>query len=545
MINDVDDKYLRYARDVVSGRLVCCEYVRKAAQRYLDFFEKYEFRTDAVDKVVNFISHLKHYSGKFAGQNFKLQDYQFFIVCAIFGFYKSDGSRLTRYVYVELARKSGKTALMSAILLYMLAADGERAAEVLLLASSAKQAQIAFKMCSNFLLSIDKKSKYFKRYRDSIKFDKTQSFIQVLASDASRLDGSSPSCFLIDECHESLTTSELFDVMVSGQGARQNPLGILITTAGFSKDTFCYQYRSMCVDILSGCKESDNIFSLIYTLDSESDYSNDDMWIKANPSLGVTTSKEYLCEQVQNAKNNPLLLNGVKTKNFNVWCDVASVWIERDLLLKHSQKIDFTDEKFREMFAYVGVDLAEVSDLTAVSWMIPVDGIFYFYTKYYFPIGKLENDLNKENFKQWAKDGYLVLTAGDVTDYDYILNDVMQMNQHIYYNTIAYDAYNAAEFTLKAQSQGLPMKAFSQSLWHFNIPTKTFERLLRSDRVIIDYNPITLWCFENAALKSDWNQNVKPVKSGARQFKIDGCISIIEALGAWIETPQYDELITT
>lgn len=545
MLNeDVDVKYKRYALDVVAGKIVACKYVKQACQRYLDFFQKYEFRAAAVDKVVNFISHLKHYSGKFAGQFFRLQDYQFFIVCAIFGFYKSDNTRLVRYVYVELARKSGKTALMSAILLYMLAADNEQAAEIQLIANSAKQAQICFKMCSNFLQSIDTKSKYFKRYRDSIKFDKTKSSIQVVASDASRLDGSNLHAFLLDEAHE-MKTPELWNVCISSQGMRTQPLGIIITTAGFNKNGFCYNYRATCLDILSGVKQQDNQFCAIYTLDKETEFDDEKCWVKANPSLDITISRDYLREQVQNAKNNSTLETGVKTKNFNLWCSTSQTWIERELLLKHSEKFELSDEKFSGLYSFGGLDLAEVSDLTAVSWMLPLDNKFYFKTKYYYPIGKLENDLNKELYKEWHRDGFLTLTTGDVTDYDFILNDLVDANKHIYYNSICYDPYNAAELTFNAQNLGIPMQSYSQSLWHFNIPTKSFERLLKIGKIVIDYNPITLWCFENVALKSDWNSNVKPVKGGAHNLKIDGVISMIEALGGFIETPQYDELITT
>lgn len=545
MNENVDIKYKQYALDVVNKKIVACTYVRQACQRYLDFFDKYEFRTDKVDKVVKFISKLEHFTGQFNRQKFVLLPYQYWIVCAIFGFYRPDGRRLTRYVYIELARKSGKTSLVAAIQLYMMCADGENNAEVHLLANSAKQASICFKMCSEYLGSIDKKNKYFKRYRDSILFDKAKSSIKVLAAEANLLDGSNAHSYVLDEAHE-MKDDSLWAVELSGQGMRLNPLAMIITTAGFSKDGFCYQYRSTCVDILSGSKEQDNQFCAIYTQDSETEWDKPEMWIKSNPSLDVTVQKDYLEEQVTNAKNNPQLEPKIKTKNFNMWLDVAQTWIPRETLLKYSEKIDFMEPKWKDQYAYVGLDLAEVSDLTAATWMIPLDSKFYFYTKYYYPEGKLQSDINCDMYKQWIKDGYMTLTPGEVTDYDYILNDLLHYNTNILYSKICYDPYNAVELTNAAQNtHGLPMTSFSQSLWHFNIPTKNFERLLKLGRCVIDYNPVTLWCFANVVLKEDFNANVKPVKGSGRSFKIDGTISMVEALGGWIETPFYDEYIVT
>ena len=188
-MEDEARKYKDYAEAVISGEVVACKYIVLACKRFLSWFDKYDFRVDKVDRVVNFISKLKHSTGEHNGKNFILQPYQVFIIANIFGFYhKETDERVVKYVYCELARKSGKTALAAAICLYMLVADGENGSEVELVANSAKQAKICFQMCSNYLQSIDKKGKYFKRYRDSIKFDYTKSLLQVLSSDAVRND---------------------------------------------------------------------------------------------------------------------------------------------------------------------------------------------------------------------------------------------------------------------------------------------------------------------------------------------------------------------
>lgn len=540
MYKDYDEKYYKYAIDVLEGRITANNYVKLACQRYLDFFDKYDFRTDKVDKVVNFISKLRHYTGAHNGKPFILLPYQEWIIYNIFGFYhKGTDRRVTNYVYVELARKNGKTALMAAICLYMLIADGENGSEVELVANSAKQAKIAFTMCSSFLQSIDRKGKYFKRYRDSIKFDTTKSLLQILSSDASGNDGYNSYCFILDECHEQ-PDSRLWDVMCSSQGMRENPLALIITTAGFNKFGFCYNYRQTCINILNNTIEDDSQFAAIYTIDEGDDWSDSNVWLKANPSLGITVLPSYLEQQVKKAKNNTSLEVGIRTKNFNQWVSSQDIWLSNDLLLQQTKEIKLED--FKDSIGYVGIDLASVSDLTALSVMIPIDDKFYFKNYYYLPHTCLYDNSNSELYKEWKRKGYLTITNGNVCDYDYILTDLLKANKEIFINKVGYDSYNATQFAINATEQSLPLEPFSQALWSFNRPTKEFERLIKQGKIIIDNNEITRWCFSNVTLKYDHNENVKPVKQEAQQ-KIDGVIAMLEALGMYLTVPHYDNSI--
>ena len=199
-------------------------------------------------------------------------------------------------------------------------------------------------------------------------------------------------------------------------------------------------------------------------------------------------------------------------------------------------------EDFKGLNAYIGVDLAAVSDLTAISYLIPKEDKLYFITKYYLPQSALSNNSNAEIYKEWWRNGYLNITDGNVTDYDYILRDILKANRMIYINKIGYDSYNATQWAIDATTEGLPLEPFSQALWNFNKPTKELERLIKSGKVVIDNNPITRWCFSNVTLKSDHNDNVKPIKLQDMQ-KIDGVIAIIEALGTYLDTPQYNNTI--
>lgn len=536
------EKYKVYANAVQEGKIVACEYVKLATKRYLDWFnrEDLEFKSEKVDRVVNFISKLKHFQGKHNGKSFILLDYQFWIISNIFGwYYKGTEKRVINYVYIELARKQGKTALAAAICLYMLIADGENGSEVEMVANSAKQAKICFTMASNYLQSIDIKGKYFKRYRDSIKFDTTKSILQVLSSDAGGNDGYNSYCFCLDEAHAQ-PDSKLWDVMCSSQGMRENALGMIITTAGFNQFGFCYGYRKTCIEILKGVKQNDSQFAAIYTIDDDDDWTDSTVWKKANPSLGNTVFPSYLEQQVQQAKNNTSLEVGIRTKNFNQWVSSQDIWINNDIILDSTGDIKIED--FAGCTAYVGVDLAAVSDLTAVSVMIPKDDKYYFFNRYYVPQTCLYNNSNCELYKEWKRKGMLTVTDGNVCDYDYVLADLLKLNQVVYIDKIAYDAYNATQWAINATTEGLPLEPYSQALWHFNQSSKEIERLFKTKRIIINNNDITRWCFSNVTLKFDFNENVKPIKSSDMQ-KIDGVIAMIEALGIYMEQPAYNNQI--
>jgi phage terminase large subunit-like protein len=327
---------------------------------------------------------------------------------------------------------------------------------------------------------------------------------------------------------------------MSSQGFRQNPLAIQISTAGFNVFGFCHKYRDMCINILHGLSVDDGQFSAIYELDDEDRWDDEEKWVKANPNLDVTVSRKFLREQIRMAKNNSSLEVGVRTKNLNQWLSSSDIWLSNDLLLQSTQKVNLDD--YEGLTAYVGVDLAAVSDLTAVALMIPIDGKYIFKTKYYLPSSTLDDNSNSELYRQWKRMGYLTITDGNVTDYDYIVNDLKKANEKVIIGKVAYDSWNATQWAITATAEGLPLEPFSQSLGNFNRPTKEFERLLKSGNIIIDDNEITRYCFSNVIMKYDYNENAKPSK-GENQNKIDGVIALIEALGIYLAEPQYNNEI--
>lgn len=538
---DIKNKpYLQYALAVVNKEIVTGVNIQLACKRFLDDLEndKWDFREDKVDRALKFIATLKHFKGKSSGKSFILEPWQMFVVANILGFYwKNTNERRFTSSYIEVSRKNGKTALAAALCLYFLIADGESGAEVDLAANSREQATIAFDFCYNFAKQLDPKEKTLTSKLKGITFKANNSKLKVFAADASKLDGFNASFGLVDEYHAA-KNSKVRDVIKSSMGMRQNPHLMVITTAGFDKTLSCYQLRSTCIEVLHKVKEDDSMFIAIYSMDDNDDWTKEDNWIKCTPNLDVTVTTKYIKEQVQSAKNNPSEEVGVRTKTLNQWCDTAEVWISENYIVKNTQKIDL--EKFEDNICYIGVDLSATSDLTAVSYLIQKEDKYYFKVDYYLPESCLYDNPNRELYKKWKRNGELNITNGNVTDYSYITNDMLKRNEYLRIFKVGYDKWNATQWAIDATEQGLPLEEYSQSIGNFNQPTKELERLILSDKVVIDNNEITRWCFRNVELKQDWNDNTKPVKKD-RMKKIDGVIAMIQSLGIYLLNPSVSQ----
>jgi len=547
---DESKVYNKYAKDVVEGRIASCEAIKLACKRYISWFDREDiyFDTEDVDSKIRFISLMKHSTGQHNGKPFILLPWQSWCVAHIFGFkYKETGLRVINNVFIMISRKAGKTAFAAALGLCCAIADHENNAEIELVANSRQQASICFQMCYNFAESLDPKRKTIRRKRSVIEIPKTKSSIQVLSSDAMGNDGYNSSCFILDEMHAAKDWS-LYNVMKSSQGMRQQPLAIVITTAGFLLDGYpCYEYRTTCLEILKGLKDDDSQFAAIYELDEHDDWQDEKNWIKCAPSLGQTVTIKYLKDQVKSAINTPAQEVGVKTKNFNMFCQSKNVWIPDSYILNSSDNVVLDDFKDEESF--LGVDLSAVSDLTSTTIMFPPNperkkwpDKFVFKTYVYLPESALYESMNAEQYKVWKNNKSLTVTSGNVVDYDFILRDQLQLYKQTYIVNVAYDAWNATQWAINATDEGLPLVPYSQAVGNFNRPTKFLEMLIRQGKVVIDNNPVVRWCFGNVSLKFDANDNCKPMKSNNdRSRKIDPVISMIQSLGGYLDKHNYSD----
>lgn len=546
---EIDSKYTKYATKVVNGDIVAGEYVKQACRNYLSMLDddRFIFNPEKVDKVERFISKLTHGKGRFKNQPFILLGWQFHMLCEIFGFYYADDptKRVRKRVFLEVARKCGKTAFIAAIMLYMLVCD-DNESNIACVAPSYKQAMTLYELAEGFIKRLDPKSLLFTRLRDTIKMPKTRAWLRAFASTPDKLDSFNLNAACIDECHE-ISDSRLYDVLVSGMGNRQQPIIFCATTAGFSKEKWYYRLRESLIDNVSTNNDPSTI-AMIYTLDKDDDWTDPKVWQKSVPSLrssstpNGTVEYDYMVDQVQQAQNLPSARNGVLTKNLNLWTDALDVWIPSEYLVNCSQK-GLRLEDFRGEYAFVGLDLSAVSDLTCMSVMIPKDNKFYFWTYGFLPEETIERSPNSELYKQFIKDGNLIKTSGNVQDLDVILEKIKWVDSIVTIQKVGYDAWGSTQLSVNAQRDGLGnlLEPVSQSIGNFSRGHKMLEKIILGGQCVMEDNPMVRWNFANVTLKEDWNGNIKGSKENRySDKKIDSYISMTECLLLYLDSPFCD-----
>lgn len=532
-----------YAEQVRDGAILVCEYVRLAIRRYYADLDNaldqgWYFDRKAAMRAINFIERLKHTKGEWAGQRFRLEPWQQFVLWNIFGWRNADGTRRFRYAYIEIARKNGKTALSAGIGLYMLFADGEARPEVYSAATVKDQAKICFADAVAIVKATDLKN-YLTPYRNSIVYELKGGAMKPLSSDYGTHDGLNPSCGIIDEFHAH-KDSGMFDVIKSAFGARRQPLLFIITTAGFNKSGACYAYRDNVIKVLRGVNEDDSLFGIIYTLDSKEEWDDPKMWIKSNPNLGVSLSADYLADQVKDAKNRPEAVRNVMTKNVNLWVDAEKTWILDDVWMQCMGTTDPADLK--GCACWGGLDLSNVSDVTAYILLFHENDRFQLLPHFWIPEEKMLEKIRKENinYDKWVAEGYVTATPGNVIDYDFVKADILHIVADYDLRTSAYDRWNSSQTIIDLQNEGMMFNPFGQGYGSMSAPTKEFEKAVLTGKVEHFGNPVLRWMLASTVIKTDPAGNIKPDKEKSVQ-KIDGIVASIMALGEWMTAQAEDD----
>lgn len=541
----------KYADDVLNNKIVACDLIKCACKRFMYDLEREDllFKIEIGDKFIEFCSMLHLFEGGANAigipVNKALSDWQIFWIYNLLCFYRTNGKRRYTKCLVNIARKQAKTMVSALLGLWFLLFDGEGAPLICISANSKEQAMNDYKFCEAFAQQLDKNQKYIKQYKRELLTDFNKGRLAVFSSESKNADGYNPYCFIVDEMGGADST-DMVDVWRSGQGSRENPMGIIISSSGFDLSSPFKKMVDVGSEVLRGLKEDDSYFYLIFQFDEEDLENNkwmtdESCWKKVMPNLGISVQKDFVKEEINNSINNTQLQVSVKTKTFNIWCSTSSTWISNEYILKSMQTINFDDFDNKTM-VWVGVDLASTSDLTAVSFLLSKKeepDKLYFKTFYYLPEETVINSPNSFKYQYWQNTNQLIVTPGNVTDYDYIINDLMKVFKRFRIQSIQFDQWNSSFFQIKAEEQGLPMQPYSQSIASMNKPTKSLERLIKMGNVILDRNEVTAYCFENSTPKYDWNENIKIVKGGGKDQKIDGVVAIIMALAGFIENYNY------
>ncbi|MDR2919700.1 MAG: terminase large subunit [Tannerella sp.] len=540
-------KALSYVERVISGERVAGELERLAVERYLHDMENatemgFYFDERAAKLVFAFFTMLRHYKGEWAGREFELEDWQCFIIWNVFGWKTKDGRRRFNYANVEVARKNGKTTFAAGIALYMLVADGEAGSEVYSAAVDKDQAKICWSAAKSMVSQSKGLSAELQTFSNSITMESTASSYQPLSRESKNKDGLSPHCGICDEMH-AWQTDEIYNLITTGMGARKNPLVFSITTAGANMTLPYYQMRRHYVNILKGIVQEENTFAIIYCPDTEDDWKNPETWSKANPNYGISVYPEYLDKEFGRALNMGSTTEvNFKTKNLNMWVDAPDVWIQDEKVLKCDHGT--TDDELLGQICYAGLDLASHVDINALALYFPDLEVPAFRLFFWIPEGKVLQKEDRVDYRQWAKDGFIMVTPGDVIDIDYITDDLTNILLRYDVKNIAFDPAKAYHGVIqglqKNESFASLLDEFSQGIQNMSEPTKRIEADVTAGTVDLMKNPVIRWMFRNVVIYRDPNDNIKLDKKRSIE-KIDGVVAMGNAIGGYMSNPPEPE----
>lgn len=518
------DRPTKYAREVLAGNIVAGRLVRLACKRHLDDLKKAErkgstffYDEDEADRALRFFPMLlKHSKGsEWAGKPVDLEDWQTFIIGCVYGWKKrSTGLRRFRTVYVQVARKNGKSTMLAGIGLYSLIADGEAGAEVYSAATKKDQARIIFDEAARMVKASASIQRILEIYKGSLVMPSTNSKFMPLASDEDTLDGLNISTALIDELHAHKTRG-VWDVIDTATGARQQPLLWAITTAGNNRNSIGFEQYERSVKTLEniGGTAEDTLFAYIAQLDKDDDWRDEKNWYKANPNLGVSVSLEDLRAKAETAKQIPAALNNFLCKHLNVWVNQTIRWMDMDRWRKCPKE---SPVPLDGRVCIGGLDLSAVTDLTSVNleFVLP-DGFVAMISHSFMPVERVQDAERRDNvpYSAWIREGWITATPGEVVDYEWVKSYILEQAKRYKFAECCYDPWNSTQIANDLNGEGMTMIECRQGYKSLSEPTKDIMALVLKRKLIHFGNPVLEWAISNAMVTSDPAGNIKLDKS--------------------------------
>ena len=525
---------LDYWNEIESGRVQVSSKVKKVYARLVDEIHqpnKWQFDLRAANRPIEFIETLcKHSKAEWMGKPIELELFQKAFISALFGFIDEQGIRRFKETFFLVARKNGKSTLLSGIMLYMMIADGEGGAQVVSAATKREQSSIVFNEALNMVSQSPDLKSHLKKRKTDLYFPLTFSTMTALASDSNTLDGLNLHLAVIDELH-AIRDRNLYEVLKQGMSARRSPLMVMITTAGTVRENIyddMYEYASKVVD---GSIQDDRFLPILYELDSRDEWTDYRMWEKANPGLGRIKKLEDIVEKVERAKNNAKDLPGILTKDFNIRSTSSEAYLTYEQVYNDET---FDMSELQDCYAVGGVDLSSTTDLTCATLLImKPDGKKYVLQKYFLPEELIERRKNEDKipYDQWRDRGFLTTSEGYKVNYSDVTAWFVEMYQthSIRPLWIGYDPWSSTYWVDEMKEFGFEMMEVRQGAQTLSQPMKEMSADLSSKLINYNLNPMLIWCLTNLNAKVDANDNVRPIKGKHQRMRIDGAVSLIIA----------------
>lgn len=527
-----------YAEQVVKGNIIASKKVVLACKRHLNDLERagaekfpYVFDEELGHRPIQFIEkYCKPSKGNY--KQLILQPWQHFVLGSLFGWVHKD-TKLRRFKegLIFVGRKNGKTTLISGVSLYGVSKDNENGADIPLLANSMKQARLLFDEAKAMIKASPKLKKRFRPLRDAIHYDKTFSKIEPQASDSEKLDGLNTHIGVFDEIHE-YKDYKLINVIKNSRGAREQPLLIYITTAGYQLDGPLVTYYEQGDDVLNGvhAEQSDErTFYYLAELDDVSEFDQPEMWVKANPNMGASIKLQDMIEDWEKARRVPSERNDFITKRFNMFVNSSEEsFLDFETLKKNNKERDY--DELTSIPCVGGFDLSDTEDFTSACLEFPIveTGEVVVLSHTWVPYKKVLLENEKIPYREYEEMELLTIIPGEYVKKEYVYDWFVEQSKIFNIEMITYDYAKAFGLVEKLEAYGFSTQVVRQGHTTLGPAVDDVKERFLDGNVIFNNNRLFLWYINNVKMIEDRNRNKLPTKIG-RYRKIDGFAAFLNA----------------
>lgn len=537
----MDDYILKYYQQIKDGSVTVGKWIRLWYEYIVTGLEsgRFVYSHKKAMRAIRFIeSFCHHHEGKKAPGLIELEDWQKAFLSVVFGVVDHDGLRQFREVILVIGRKNGKTLFAGAVAEYMNFMDGEYGSRVYFCATKLEQAMLCYNAYYQMLLQEPELSSLAKKRRTDIYIESTNSSAQPLAFNSRKADGLNPHLAVCDEISSWRGDAGLkqYEVIKSALGARDQPLLLSISTAGYENDGIYDELIKRATAVLKGSSKETRLAPFLYMVDDVSKWNDINELKKSNPNLGVSTTAKYLIEEIAVAEGSPSKKTEFITKYCNVKQNSSSAWFSSEEV-RSVFSDGFTLDDFRGTYCLGGIDLSQTTDLTACCVLIERDGILYVIPQFFMPAEKLEEATHRDGvqYKVYVERGLLTLSGENMVDYHdcfgWFINLVKQYT--IYPIQIGYDRYTAGYLVQDMEAAGFHMESVFQG---FNLTgiMDNLEGLVKDKKIKCPAdNDLMKIHMLGAAQMIETNTSAHPRKKLVKLEKnthVDGVAALLDAL---------------
>ena len=535
-----ENAILTYYQQIKDGSVTVGKWIRTWYEIVVHGLEerRWFFDQKKAAKVINFIErYCHHHEGPLAPGLVKLELWQRAFISVVYGIVDERGRRQFREVVLVIARKQGKTAMMSHLGCHHLFVDGGYGNHVYSCATKLDQARLCYEGIYQTIRKEPTMDRLTRRRRTDLYIQANNASAKPLAFSAKKSDGLNISMGILDEfaAFEGEPGLRQAEVVKSSQGAWEEPLLFYTSTANFVQGGLYDEVMRRCTAVLNGTSKETRLAPFLYMIDDVEKWADINELRKSMPNLGVSVSVDYILEEIAVAEGSLSKKSEFLTKYCNVQQNASLAWLPAEVI-RQAFRWKYTLEDFRDTYALGGIDLSQTTDLTACCVLIQREGVIWVFAQFFMPAGKVEEATARDGlpYRAYVERGLLTLSGEQFVDYkDCFAWFRMLIEQYqIYPLFVGYDRYSAQYLVQEMQTYGFHMDSVYQG-YNLTGVEDTFEGMLRGGQIRCanDNDLLAIHLMDAAQqIESTSAHPRKKLVKVAANAHVDGVAAILDAM---------------